>query len=587
MPRSSLLAPFRLPAPHILEELSNLVLDNLRKSGVFSSALVACLAVASLSLLFDLTASLYWLLGIQLLNLLTYWALLAEPRWRLDSLGKHRLLLAVFASAGIGWGLLPLFVTGGSSPIPLLFATTVITVHCVGTFGLTTSSMGLSCSYMYPAMLPLVTLYFLQEDPLFLSMGLVCVVYLLCMTVFAAQAQQQARQAVLLRFESEALAERLRLESQRLEQAKAEAEQANQDKSRFLAAASHDLRQPLHALGLFLDALSRMPLAGRQADMLDNAITVAGSTRDMLDSLLEFSRLDAGVVGVHPRPFRLQPLLCKLEVEMAPLAEAKGLVYRTRDCHWALFSDPALVEQVLRNLLTNAIRYTQSGGVLVAARPRGSRLWLEVWDTGIGIAPAEQQQVFREFYQLNNPERDRSKGLGLGLAIVRGLCHTLGCELLLDSRPGFGSRFRLSLPLAKTVVVEEPGAVPLPSRSFDGLKVLVVDDDAPVRLAMAALLEGWGCDCRLAGDEQQALALGTERPQLLIVDYRLRQGRNGGQVIAALAEKFGGGSPAIIITGDTAPDRLREAQATGALLLHKPVAADKLYQAMQQALAAG
>jgi signal transduction histidine kinase len=230
--------------------------------------------------------------------------------------------------------------------------------------------------------------------------------------------------------------------------AKQWSEDANRAKSRFLAAVSHDLRQPIFAQGLFLSTLARTELTPYQREILDNADAVAKSSVAMLNTLLDFSRIEAGVVTPRLQAFRLQPLLNKIEREFSVQADAKGITYRSRETPLLVRSDPVLVESILRNLVSNAIRYTERGGLLVACRKRNGQALLEVWDTGIGIAPENQMLIFREFLQLANSEQDRQKGLGLGLAIVDGLARTLGHELSLVSRLRRGSVFRLSLPLA-------------------------------------------------------------------------------------------------------------------------------------------
>lgn len=229
--------------------------------------------------------------------------------------------------------------------------------------------------------------------------------------------------------------------------AKQRAEDSNTAKSKFLAAVSHDVRQPLHAQGLFLDVLAHTELNTHQRSVLNSANAASKAFEEMLNTLLDFSRVEAGIMAPRVQSFRLQPLLNKIEREFESQADAKGIAYRSRETDLAAQSDPLLVELILRNLVANAIRYTQHGGLLVTCRQRGAEAVLEVWDTGIGIAPGDQPAVFREFFQLDNPERDRQKGLGLGLAIADGLARTLNHRLSLTSTPGRGSVFRLSMPI--------------------------------------------------------------------------------------------------------------------------------------------
>ncbi len=249
-------------------------------------------------------------------------------------------------------------------------------------------------------------------------------------------ASRRVRESIELRFENTALVERLRGETAAAHRARLDAEHANTAKSQFLAAASHDLRQPVHALGLFLQALSQTDLGDPQRRILQNAQAANVASTDMLNTLLDFSRLEAGVVTPRPGAFELQPLLDRIENDLAHLADAKSLIYRTLQTDLAVVSDAALLELVLRNLVLNAIRYTDRGGLLIGCRRRGDDVSIEVYDTGIGIPAAKQDDIFREFYQLGNPERDRHKGLGLGLAIARG-SRTLWA-MRCPSRPGRG-----------------------------------------------------------------------------------------------------------------------------------------------------
>lgn len=403
---------------------------------------------------------------------------------------------------------------------------------------------------------------------------------------YQARAELLAVQASLgLRRDNAALMERLRGETASAQLARREAVQANLAKSKFLAAASHDLRQPIHALGLFLEVLACSGLNASQRLVLDKARSVFGTSSEMLNTLLDFSRIEAGVVEVQAVAFELQPLLNKIEIEMAPQADAKGLVYRTREAHGTVLSDPGLVELILRNLVSNAIRYTHQGGVLVGWRMRGQFIQLEVWDTGIGIAPEQQAEVFEEFHQLGNPERDRSKGLGLGLAIASGLARRIGSAVTLASRTGRGSVFRLRLPTVRLGAfspVREKFKEPV---ALAGLRVLVIDDDAQVCAAMCQLLGSWGCHCQAVESISAALeAARTEPPEAVISDWRLRQNETGAQAIAALREALGPTLPALLITGDTAPERLRQARDSGIPLLHKPLQPEMLRQQLLELL---
>ncbi|VTU39195.1 ATP-binding response regulator [Variovorax sp. PBL-E5] len=421
----------------------------------------------------------------------------------------------------------------------------------------------------------------LLGDRAYNALGVAGLLYVATLLGQARNSSRAARAAIALRFENLELIERLRVETEHAQAAHRVADEANLAKSRFLAAASHDLRQPIHAQGLFLEVLARSKLSASQYDALANARATWQASAEMLDTLLDFSRIEAGVVEPQMQTFPLQPLLNKIENELAPQADAKGIVYRSRETPVVVRSDPALVALILRNLVSNAIRYTEQGGVLVACRARGSEVLLEVWDTGIGIEPTQHQDIFREFHQLGNAERDRRKGLGLGLAIAQGLARALGHTLSLASTPGRGSVFRLGLPVAQQAAADGTlGIAPSHARVFD-VRVLVIDDDETVRAGMRQLLNAWGCECDVADSIEEAQTLARAHPPgLVISDYRLRELRTGAEAIALLREEFGAELPALLITGDTAPQRLREARASGVPLLHKPVSPNQLHHGL-------
>jgi signal transduction histidine kinase len=395
-----------------------------------------------------------------------------------------------------------------------------------------------------------------------------------------------ARQSIRLRLDNAALLEKLRLKTHLAEDARRTAEQANQAKSKFLAAASHDLRQPVHAQGLVLNVLSRTALTAHQRDLLASANVSGATLANMLDDLLDFSKIEAGVIEPQVQTVRLQPLLNKIEREFAGQADAAGLNYRSRETDLMVQSDPALLERIMRNLVSNAIRYTPQGGILVACRKRGEKAVLEVWDTGLGIAPSQQGDIFREFHQLGNPERDHRKGLGLGLSIVDGIALKLGHHLSLSSVEGRGSVFRLTLPLSQKAAPSTATTLPVdcPIESLN-LHVLVIDDDERVLAAMAQLLADWGCKCDVAESAHEAMTLArASMPEVIISDYRLRGHQTGLQAIESLRQMAGVQVPALLVTGDTLPARLRDTHTSNIPTLHKPVAPEVLYKRLKSLL---
>jgi CheY-like chemotaxis protein len=304
----------------------------------------------------------------------------------------------------------------------------------------------------------------------------------------------------------------------------------------------------------------------------------------LFNGLLDISRLDAGVVEVNAQAFALRPMLERICRDHAGDAEAKKIELRLRPTKAVVYSDPLLIERIIRNIVANAVAYTDTGGVLVTCRARRKSVSVEVWDTGRGIPEIEQSQIFKEFYQVANPERDRSKGVGLGLAIVRRLTVLLGHPLNVRSVPNRGSLFALELPRSDAVVsLAQPAAEDAGELFATGL-ILVVDDEATIQMAMKSLLEGWGFKAIVAGscdDMLRQLANCPDRPALMICDYRLRAHEDGIDVIERLRAEYNDDDiPGMLITGDTAPDRLREAQESGLLLLHKPVSNSRLRTAI-------
>ena len=363
---------------------------------------------------------------------------------------------------------------------------------------------------------------------------------------------------------------------------------ANQAKSRFLAAASHDLRQPMHALGLFIAQLRERVTESETLALVGKVESAVTALQELLDALLDVSRLDAGVVTATTADFRLQPLLARLDAAFAPQAERKGLRLRAVPTALAVHSDPVLTERILLNLLSNAVHYTERGGILIGCRRHGQNVRIEVWDSGVGIAPEHREAVFQEFYQLSNPERDRRKGLGLGLAIAARLARLLDSRIDLRSRPGKGSVFAIELPRGTAQAVAAETGVVMPTAVLQGARVLVVDDDALVLDAMASLLTQWGCRVTTAANGAEALERiggGGGPPDVLLCDYRLPNGETGVNVIARLRAAAGRQIPATLVTGDTAPERLREAREAGYPLLHKPLQPAKLRALLEHLLA--
>jgi len=355
-----------------------------------------------------------------------------------------------------------------------------------------------------------------------------------------------------------------------------ELELANTAKSRFLAMASHDLRQPLHALGLFVAQL-RSPLKPRErTKTIERVEAAVGEMNEMFNSLLDISKLDAGVLTPRIVDFPVARLLQKIETTFDQAAREKGLRLRIMRSDAWVRSDALLLERILLNLASNAIRYTSRGGIIVGCRRRGEVLRVEVWDSGPGIPEAHRQDIFGEFVQLPAPERDRHGGLGLGLAIVDRLRGLLDLEIELTSIVGRGSRFTILVPTtAEGVATIGPVRSSHPAAFAVEGKVILIIDDAPIVLeGTSGLLGKWGYSVVTAASDEVALirlAERDQRPNLIISDYHLANGMTGIEAIERIGTAFGVSIPAILMSGDTAPERLRDARDKGYVLLHKPV----------------
>jgi signal transduction histidine kinase/ActR/RegA family two-component response regulator len=368
-------------------------------------------------------------------------------------------------------------------------------------------------------------------------------------------------------------------QSKRLALAVRAAEAASHAKTRFLAAASHDLRQPIHTIALLTGVLKLRHRNDASTEVVTLLDSVVQSLSHQLDDLLDISKLDAGVVKVAPQPLSLRRFLRRRLDEMQNDAQAKGLALRLDvSADAAVHTDPNLLERVLRNLLHNAVKFTERGEVVLALSVQADFAVVTVRDTGPGIAPQHQDEVFHEFVQLNNPERDRTKGMGLGLSIVNRLSRLMGVALKLRSAEGKGSTFELLLPLHTAPVSKRD---PPPASDFRprlDLTVLVVDDETLVRSATALLLEELGCRCLQAEDLAGALCeAGRQPPDFLIADFRLRGDENGIEVVRALREQQPK-LPAVIVSGDIGPAQLQAIEMAGLPLLHKPMRLDTLIQ---------
>jgi len=374
-----------------------------------------------------------------------------------------------------------------------------------------------------------------------------------------------------------------------IKQEKEIAEQANLAKSKFLAAASHDLRQPLHALSLLFEVVKETESNLTRKTLYPKIDTSIDALSSLFNSLLDISKLDAGIVKPTMITFSLGRVIDSIVSQYESEARKKGLKLRVHCIDAIVRSDRIFIERILINLLSNAIRYANTGGILISCHSRNDSILLQVWDTGIGIHHDERDAVFNEFYQLHNPQRDRKQGLGLGLSIVKRLCNLLGCNVELNSIPGKGTTVSVLLPKGNRDDVQSiDDSEPKQKWELTGLRVLIIDDDDEVLKATSALLKNWGCFVNDANSATQALKLSKskEAPDFIISDLRLPGKMNGIQLVDQILKMQNIKIPVILITGDTDTDRILLTQKSGYKILHKPIKPAQLRTAMRMMLKA-
>ena len=359
-----------------------------------------------------------------------------------------------------------------------------------------------------------------------------------------------------------------------LTEAKGNAEAANQSKTRFLAAVSHDLMQPLNAARLFSAALSHQDdgLSGEAQRLVQHLDSSLRSAEDLISDLLDISRLENGKINPDRKPFAVNELFDILGAEFKALAQEQGLSFRVRGSQLRIDSDIKLLRRILQNFLTNAFRYAK-GPVLLGVRRRKGEICLEVWDRGPGIPEDKQQVIFEEFKRLDSHQTRAEKGLGLGLAIADGLCRVLGHTLRVRSWPGRGSVFSVRVPLAKAQTVQPPAAVEINGKLHSGAQVLCIDNEDSILIGMNSLLTRWGCQVWTARNREECAALLDDgvRPQLALVDYHLDHGETGTDLMAWLRTRLGEPVPGVVISADGHPETVAQVHAAGLDYLAKPV----------------
>ena len=552
-----------------------------------------------------LVTAIYWPLA-QTVHLLAWLAVIAglwlvrlghylRFRWQSNREAEalrvwRRSWIALVLCQGAMWGLAAWWFWGLGSPYHKVALLLIVFTYCLASVQLLATQHGVFLVFIGLVLTPTIVRVATDASQPF-HLQLACVLALMfCITVVMARTYSSALgQAIALKSRTDDLALKLRTEKVVAEEARRAAEAANRAKTQFFAAASHDLRQPLHAMGLFAEALRQRSHDPEVASLVNSINESVDALEGLFSELLDITRIDTGGVDVNPAPVRMRELFARLRLHFEPVAFEKGLMLSFHGDQHVAMAVPVLLERVLRNLVSNAIRYTDDGGVLVSCRQREGQLLLQVWDTGIGISEASVPRIWDEFFQAqsNRPlEAHHRKGLGLGLAIVKRLTALMGASVGVRSRVGHGTVFSVVVPPGKVPrasIEAVPGGVakaPL-GLTLQGRLIVVVEDEMAVREGLVVLLQAWGAQVVAFDtvDAVQAWVAGpnAQQPDLQLVDYRLPQGRTGIEALVALRARWPGARlPAIVITGSSLGGHEDEAVKHDYHLLIKPVLPNKL-----------
>jgi len=465
---------------------------------------------------------------------------------------------------GVGW---ILFVSQDDLYYDILFSALFLSIFGGGVYATVFHKPSLFMFIFSCLVLP--TIYNFQSDlPLGTFFGLLFLAGMIAFIAFGLTLNGLLLRALEQREENVLLAKQLEKEKQ-------QAITANQEKTRFLASASHDLRQPMQAIRMFEYVLSSQLTDEVQHNTLSKLQSSTESLASLLDSLLDISRLDAGVIELHPETIDVNELFQRLYHQNASFAQKEGIDFNFRTSTFKVTSDPQQLERIIRNLIQNAIKHMgRAGKILLVARKQGSNIRIMVFDNGKGIPLQEQRKVFDEFYQLNNPERNRSKGLGLGLSIVKRLSDLLNHKITMRSKPDKGCCFAIDVPVyqpSKTETPQNRSTMTDPSH-LNGIHVLLFEDDSEVLEATTLLLNNWKCIVITACNQEEGLkAIKKQRPEFILSDYQLQNDENGMEAIIKVRDYFSSTIPAIIMTGNTQPQVLKTLAQHNLMVLNKPI----------------
>ena len=469
------------------------------------------------------------------------------------------------AVAGVLWGLAGALLFLPADPLKQLVLVTVLLGVGFGSLTLYSAYRPALFAFLPVALLPLIVRMALEQDPAYVTAALVMLAMLAFTMFFGRSFGATMFEAVKNNCENEVLVGQLLNEKRVADEARRAAEEATRSKTKFFAAASHDLRQPLQAIGIYCSLLKKRA-QGPLEPLAKSLSAAVDSLSKLVEELLEISRLDAGAIQPRLQQVLLDEMLAQLAQEFTPLAHGKGLELRVRRPRLAVESDPVLLARVLRNLLGNAIRYTAQGGVLLAARPRGGQVSIEVWDTGPGIRQDELSRVFDEFYRGESSKAEPASGFGLGLSIVRRICNVLGHPLIVTTRPGTGTVFRIETPVSALphrgpqppATLTDSNIVPL-----TGHTLVLIEDNDEIRTSLQNLLHSWGADVIAEASFTPALheqIAARRRVDLILADQNLRDGATGVEVALRIREISGRPVPVVMLTAVAAGEVIGEFQ---------------------------
>jgi len=491
-----------------------------------------------------------------------------------DAMLRRMMLASLPGAAALVFTLVLFFEP--DDPVTMLFVVVVPVLAFAGQVAAAAPPVRVIATLLGPGVAVMIVLCLLDDGGFTRVLAVVLAVFSLAMLRIARNIGATLDREIALKIENRELARSRDAELAR-------ADEASRAKSRFLAAASHDIRQPVHALDLFLGAFEDDTLQGRNRALIGQLRACAHGLREMLDGVLDLSRADAGTIRAVPAPVSVQQVFDAVERDFGAIADAKGLVLRCVPSHRWVLADAFLLERIVRNLVSNAVRYTERGGVLLGARRRAGLVVIEVWDTGVGVPESDRETIFAEFARGSRAGTDAPAGLGLGLAIVRRFAAAMQGRVGFDSRVGRGSVFRIDLPPCEARE-RAPGACATPEPAIVvGLHVLVVEDDAAVRDATALLLRGWGCKVTAIADP--AAIEDAPPPDVLITDDALHGRRQAEEAAVTAAAHAGRPVPTLVTTGERDPARIEALKGRGLFVLVKPVAPDALRAALQAIVA--